>query len=219
MTESKLIRVVVVDDHTVVRGGINFFLSTVDDIDLVGEADSGESALTLCDELEPDVVLMDLLMPGLGGVAATRAIRECHPQTRVVALTSYVEDDLIQQVLQAGAAGYLLKDVPPPDLAAAIRDAFAGRTILAAEATDALVRQMTGNHTPDVNTDLTKRELAVLRLMADGSTNKQIAARLSLSANTIRTHVSSILSKLNAANRTEAVRLAIKHQLIPNDDR
>jgi len=215
MSTAAPIRVIVVDDHAVVRGGINFFLSTVDDIELVGEANSGEAAIALCDELQPDIVLMDMMMPGLGGIAATKAICKRHPHIRVIALTSFAENDLVQSVLQAGATSYLMKDVPPHELAAAIRDAYAGRATLASEAAEALIRQVIQDKEPQVDTDLTEREIEVLTLMIEGLSNKQIASQINLSPNTIRTHVSSILAKLNAVNRTEAVRLAIQHNLIP----
>lgn len=216
MSDAAPIRVIVIDDHAVVRGGINFFLSTVDDIELVGEASSGEAALALCDELQPDVVLMDMIMPGLGGIAATQAICKRYPRIRVIALTSFAGNDLVQSVLQAGATSYLLKDVPPHELAAAIRDSYAGRATLASEAAEALIQQVFNNKEPQVDTDLTERERAVLTLMIDGLSNKQIANQMHLSPNTIRSHVSSILAKLDATNRTEAVRLAIQQNLIPH---
>lgn len=215
MSDAAPIRVIVVDDHAVVRGGINFFLSTIDDIELVGEANSGETAIALCDQLQTDVVLMDIVMPGQGGVAATRTICERHPHVRVIALTSFADNDLVQSVLQAGATSYLMKDVPPHELAAAIRDSYAGRATLASEAAEALIRQVVQNKKAQVNTDLTEREMAVLMLMVEGLSNKQIAQQMNLSPNTIRTHVSSILAKLEATNRTEAVRLAIQHNLLP----
>ncbi|MCB0155271.1 MAG: response regulator transcription factor [Anaerolineae bacterium] len=214
MTDSTPIRVVVVDDHDVVRGGINFFLSTVPDIDLVGEAGSGEQAIALCEQLRPDVVLMDMRMPGMGGIAATEVICRHHPQTRVVALTSFAENQLVQEALQAGATSYLLKDVPARELAEAIRGAYAGRTTLASAAAQALIQQVVKNKELQVETDLTERELTVLRLMVDGLSNKEIAKELNLSPNTIRSHVSSILSKLGVTNRTEAVRLALQRHLI-----
>ncbi|MCB9100709.1 MAG: response regulator transcription factor [Anaerolineales bacterium] len=215
MSDAAPIRIIIVDDHAVVRAGINFFLSTINDIELVGEANSGETAITLCDQLQPDIVLMDMIMPGQGGIVATRTICERHPHIHVIALTSFADNDLVQSVLQAGATSYLMKDVPPHELAAAIRDSYAGRATLASEAAEALIRQVVQNKKPQANTDLTEREMAVLTLMVEGLSNKQIAQQINLSPNTIRTHVSSILAKLEATNRTEAVRLAIQYNLFP----
>ncbi|MCB0167711.1 MAG: response regulator transcription factor [Anaerolineae bacterium] len=215
MSDAAPIRVLVVDDHAVVRGGIKFFLSTIDDIELVGEANSGETATARCDELQPDVVLMDMIMPGQGGIAATRTICERHPHIRVIALTSYADNDLVHNVLQAGATSYLMKDVPPHELAAAIRASYAGRATLASEAAEALIQQVVLNKKTQINTNLTDREIAVLNFMGGGLSNKQIAQQMNLSPNTIRSHVSSILTKLEATNRTEAVRLAIQHNLLP----
>ncbi|MCB0213793.1 MAG: response regulator transcription factor [Anaerolineae bacterium] len=204
----------VVDDHAVVRGGIKFFLSTIDDIDLVGEASSGETAIPLCDELQPDVILMDMVMPGMGGVAATRIIYKRYPHIHIIALTSFVENDLVQNALQAGASSYLMKDIPPQELTAAIRHAYAGRTTLAAEVAEILVRQALCTKETPIDPHLTERETDVLTLMSEGLSNKQIANQMHLSPNTIRSHVSSILGKLEATNRTEAVRVAIQQNLI-----
>jgi NarL family two-component system response regulator LiaR len=212
MVEEKRIRVMVVDDHAVVRSGIEYSLLALDDIELVGSAESGEEAVRLCIELEPDVILMDMLMPGMNGIEATRTILEISPRTRVVALTSFQEGDLVQDMLQAGALSYLLKDVGMNELADAIRAAHAGRAILAPEAAKALVEA--ANRPQDVDFDLTERELDVLALVVDGKSNADIADQLGVSLSTARFHVSAILSKLGAGNRAEAAALAMKHKLV-----
>ena len=211
MALSEAIRVMIVDDHTVVRGGLRFFLLTVDDIELVAEAASGEEALRLCDESKPDVVLMDLVMPGMDGIETTRILCERHPKTRVIALTSFQDGDLVQKALQAGAISYLLKDVPIDDLAQAIRAAHTGRSTLAPEAAQALVKSTMQQPVPD--DELTDRQKEVLALIVEGLSNAQIASRLVISVATVRYHVSIILSKLGAANRAEAAALAVKHKL------
>jgi NarL family two-component system response regulator LiaR len=206
------IRVMVVDDHAVVRSGIEYSLLALDDIELVGSVDSGEEALRLCNEARPDVVLMDMMMPGLGGVATTRALLERCPQACVIALTSFQEGDLVQEALQAGAISYLLKDVGMEELAEAIRAAHAGRPLLAPEAAKALAE--TAAQPPDLGRDLTEREQEVLALIVDGKSNPDIAVALGVSLSTARFHVSTILSKLGAANRAEAAALAVKHRLV-----
>jgi NarL family two-component system response regulator LiaR len=212
VTGSDPIRVLLVDDHAVVRSGLGAFLMAFDDLDMVGEASGGEEAVRLCDQLEPHVVLMDLVMPGMDGAAATRAIRERHPEIRVIALTSFKEKELVEAALQAGAIGYLLKNVSADELARAIREAYAGRPTLAPEAAQALIEAARRPPTP--GSDLTEREREVLALMVEGLTNPEIAERLIVSRSTVKFHVSNILSKLGAASRTEAVSLALKHRLL-----
>lgn len=212
MTEPNRIRVMIVDDHAVVRSGIEYSLLAVDDIELVGAVDSGEKALRLCEEVQPDVVLMDMLMPGMSGAAATRAIREHCPQARVIVLTSFQEGNLVQEALQAGAMSYLLKDVGMDELAAAIRAAHAGRAVLAPEAAKALAEATVQPSEPGY--DLTEREQEVLSLIVAGKSNAEIAEMLGISLSTSRFHVSTILSKLSAANRAEAAALAVKHGIV-----
>lgn len=212
MTENKPIRVMIVDDHAVVRSGLGAFLMAFDDLELVAEASSGEQAVALCTQLHPDVILMDLVMPGMDGAAATHAIRNKCPGVQVIALTSFKEQELVHGALQAGAIGYLLKNVSTEELASAIRAAHAGRPTLAPEAAQALISAARKPETPKF--DLTDREKEVLNLMVDGLSNPQIAACLFVSRSTIKFHVSSILSKLGVSSRTEAVALAIEQQLV-----
>ena len=213
MSPSRPIRVMLVDDHAMVRLGLSTFLKVFDDLELAGEADSGEAALRLCAQVSPDVVLMDLVMPDMDGVTATRLIRQQFPDVQVVALTSYTEAGLVQNALQAGAIGYLLKDVSADELARAIRAAHSGRATLSPEAAQALVNA--ASQLPLPGQDLTEREREVLALMVEGLNNTQIAARLVVSPSTIKTHVSHILSKLSVASRTEAVALAVRFRLVP----
>lgn len=212
MSKGELIRVLLVDDHAVVRSGLGAFLMAFEDLELVGEARNGDEAVRMCEELNPDVVLMDLVMPGMNGAEATSIIREQHPETQVIALTSYKEEELVQGVLKAGAIGYLLKNVTGDELADAIRAAKAGQPTLAPEATQALIHATT--KPPDLGFDLTKREREVLSLMIEGLNNPDIAERLVVSRSTVKFHVSSILSKLGASSRTEAVALALQHNLV-----
>jgi two-component system, NarL family, response regulator LiaR len=207
------IRVMLVDDHAMVRRGLATFLMVFDDFKLVGEAENGEAAIRLCAEVLPDVILMDMVMPEMDGASATHAIRQQYPQIQVIALTSFKEGELIRSALEAGAIGYLLKDVSADDLARAIRAAHAGRATLSPEAAQALVE--TANQPPAPGLDLTEREREVLILMIEGLNNTQIAGKLTVSPSTIKSHVSNILSKLGVASRTEAVSLALRHRIVP----
>jgi NarL family two-component system response regulator LiaR len=202
-----------VDDHMMVRRGLATLLKVFADVQLAGEAESGSAAIQLCGEILPDVVLMDMVMPDMEGVAATRAICQKYPQVQVIALTSFKEADLVKKVLEAGAIAYLLKNVSGEDLVRAIRAAHAGRATLSPEAAQALVES--ANQPPTPGLDLTEREHNVLALMIEGLNNKQIAERLMVSPSTIKFHVSNVLSKLGVASRTEAVTIALRNHIIP----
>jgi two-component system, NarL family, response regulator LiaR len=212
VTNTLPIRVMLVDDHTMVRRGLATFLKVFDDLQLVGEADGGETAVQLCADVSPDVILMDMVMPDIDGVTATRLIRQRFPTVQVIALTSFKEEGLVQSALQAGAIGYLLKDVLADELAQAIRAAHAGRGTLAPE----IVQSMTHAATlpPAPGYDLTEREQEVLALMVAGLNNSEIAEKLVVSPSTIKSHVSNILAKFGVASRTEAATLAVRHRLV-----
>lgn len=212
MTESAPIRVMIVDDHTVIRMGIRFALLAFDDIEVVGEVGSGQEAIDLGMRVQPDVVLMDLVMPGMNGVEATKALRAACPGTQVLALTSFQEGHLVQNALQAGAIGYLLKDVSVDELARAVRLAAQGQPSLAPAAGQALVQ--TATQAPKLGHDLTERERDVLALLVEGLSNQQVAERLVISPATVKFHISSIRSKLRATSRTEVVILAMQHKLV-----
>ena len=213
MIESEPIRVLSVDDHAILRGGLKFLLLAFEDIELVGEARSGPEAIRLCSQLQPDVVLMDMMMPEMDGIAATQAIKEQCPDIQVLVLSSFSDHASVQQVIQAGAIGYLLKDVPIDELADGIRAAAAGKTVLAPEATQALVRAA-GPQAPQPGCDLTERQIEILALLVEGLTNNEIAERLILSPYTVRNHISEILSKLDTSTRTEAAALAVRLGLV-----
>ena len=213
MSTFKQIRVMLVDDHAMVRQGLAFFLDTLDDIKLVGEATSGEEALAVCALVNPDVIVLDLLMPGLDGVATLRAIREAHPNIQLIMLTSSRDHDLVKNALQEGAVGYLLKDSSIDELAYAIRAAYSGKTILSPGVAQILIGGLKNEPVLEIP-PLSEREREVLKFMVQGLTNRQIALRLAIHYSTVKFHVSTILSKLNVASRTEAVALALKHNLV-----
>jgi NarL family two-component system response regulator LiaR len=221
MSTSEPIRVMIVDDHTMVRRGLSTILRVRPDLELVAEAGNGREALELCKEVQPDVILMDLLMPEMGGPEATRLVREQWPQVQVIALTSFQEKELVREALQAGAISYLLKNVSAEDLAAAIREAHAGRSTLAPEAVQALIqadkRAVFRERDLPEEFGLTPREREVLALLVEGLNNPEIANRLVVSRSTAKAHVSNILSKLGVSNRAEAIAMALQHNLPPRD--
>lgn len=207
------IRILLVDDHQVVRSGLRAFLSVFDEFEFVGEASNGRDAVALCPQCKPDVVLMDLLMPEMNGAEATREIRRICPNVQIVVLTSFREETLVEEALKAGAIGYLLKDVTADELSDAIHAAVAGKPTLSPEATQALIHASI--HGQPAVPELTERERDVLRLMVAGDSNPEIARKLIVSLSTVKFHVSSILSKLGAGSRTEAVSMALTNRLIP----
>ena len=213
-SDPKPVRVMIVDDHLLMRDGLSLLVSTFDDLEVVAVAKSGEEAVRLCRQAQPDVILMDVVMPNMDGPTATAHIREAWPHIQVLALTSFVEEDLVQRAIGAGAIGYLLKKVSPDELAEAIRAAHLGRSTLDSDAMQLLVKSV--HRPPPLGHDLTEREREVLALLAVGLTNKEIAEELTLSPATVRVYVSHILSKLGAGNRTEAARLALEHKLVPS---
>jgi NarL family two-component system response regulator LiaR len=212
MTNAIPIRVMIVDDHPMVRRGLAAFLKVHADLELVGEASDGPEALRLCEQVKPDVILMDLVMPAMSGPKTTRAIREKFSEAQVIALTSFQDSQLVRQALEAGAISYLLKNVGANELAEAIRAAHAGRSTLAPEALQVLVQ--TAGEEPPTDYELTPREEEVLALLVEGLSNPEIAERLVVTRSTAKAHVSNILSKLGVSNRAEAVRVALEQKLV-----
>jgi len=212
MTMPKPIRVMIVDDHTVVRSGLGAVLASSDSMELVGEAENGEEAIRLCERLQPDVVLMDLLMPKMDGVTASKIIHERWPQIRIIALTSFREKEYVEGALKAGATSYLLKNVSADELISAINRAVLGQPSLSPEAAQVLIQ--TVNEPSQPGSDITEREREILALMVEGKSNNEIAKSIFISQSTVKFHVSNILSKLGVSSRTEAVALAIKHHLV-----
>jgi two-component system, NarL family, response regulator LiaR len=211
MTDQPNIRVMIVDDHAMVRSGLSTFLLVVSDLELVGEAENGDQAIVRCGLLKPDVILMDLMMPGTDGLTATRQIHQLYPAVRIIVLTSFKEDTLVQAALQAGAIGYLMKNVSAPELTAAIRSAYAGQMTLSPEAGLALA-QAGGQGAS--GPPLTDREREVLKLMVDGLTNAEIAERLVVSNSTVKYHIGNLFGKLQVDNRVAAVALALQKKLV-----
>ena len=210
-----MIRVLIVDDHPLVRQGISAFLEALPDVEIVAEAGSGQEAITLAEEHIPDVVLMDLIMPEMDGVEATRQVRTVSPRSQVVVLTSYHEDEHVFPALQAGALSYMLKDVSLEQLAEAIRNAAKGEAVLHPKIALRVIQELHGPKLkPNPFTDLTKREVDVLRCIAEGLSNAEIASQLTISEYTVKGHVSNILSKLHLSDRTQAAVLAWRQGLI-----
>jgi NarL family two-component system response regulator LiaR len=212
MSEQAPIKVVIVDDHPILRHGIRTMLFTFDDISVVGEAGNGLEALARCQDTKPDVMLMDVVMPGMNGVETTRAVLKQCPQVKIIMLTSFPNQGLVQEALEAGAVGFLLKDAPIDTLGDAIRSAHAGHSTLAPEATQALIQDK--SRPPKLGHDLSPREREVLALVVEGLSNEEIADRLVISVNTVRKHVSACMSKLEATNRAQAAAQAVRHQIV-----
>jgi NarL family two-component system response regulator LiaR len=212
MTEANQIRILLADDHTVVRSGLNAVLAMQDDFKIVGEASDGEEALRLCEVLQPDIVLMDLLMPKLDGVVATKSIKQRWPQIKVIALTSFKDQEYVEGALKAGASSYMLKNVSADELVNAVRRTHAGQPSLSPEAAQVLIQRVSEPAQPGI--DMTDREREILALMVEGLSNKKIAERLTINDSTVKFHVSNILSKLGVTSRTEAVAMAVKRRLV-----
>ncbi|MCA9959490.1 MAG: response regulator transcription factor [Chloroflexota bacterium] len=208
------IRVMLVDDHDMVRKGLGVFLKAKPDLQLIAEARNGQEAIDQCAIEQPDVILMDLVMPEMDGAAATRIIRQRWPQVQIVALTSFQEKNLVHDVLQAGAIGYLLKNVSIDELATAIRAAHAGQSTLAQEAVQALIQPAAPAAEPPPDYELTAREMEVLSLLVEGLNNPEIAEKLVVSRATVKAHVSHILNKMGVSNRAEAIALALRQEVV-----
>jgi NarL family two-component system response regulator LiaR len=208
-TQGELIRVVSADDHELMRGGIRFTMMAFDDLELVGDARRGEDVVRLCQELDPDVALIDMKMTGMNGIETTEAVKQSCPEVQVVILTSFHDPDLVRQAMRAGAVAYVLKDASKDDLAAAIRAAKAGQTTISPEAARDLL-----SDSSDDDIALSDREREILPLLAKGMSNKQIAARLHRSPFTIRYHVSQLIKKLDATNRAEVAAIAVERGMI-----
>lgn len=214
--QSNPIRVMIVDDHMMVRDGLKVFLSINDDLEIIAEAADGAQALALCAQRQPDVILMDIVMPNMDGPTATRRIHAEFPGVRVIALTSFADATLVQRAVGAGAIGYLFKDVHADELAQAIRHAQRGCSTVTGGAAEMLLRSAAGQ--PALGHNLTPREREVLALLVAGKTNQEIADHLTISFGTARLHVSNILAKLGAGNRTEAALLAVQHRMTAAQD-
>lgn len=211
-SDSKIIKVMIVDDHPIVRNGLEASLLADPDLELFGMAKSGAEAMVLCKDSTPDVILMDLVMPDMDGLETTRAILDRHPQVKIIILTSFPEEDLVQRALQSGAIGYLLKNVSISTLSNAIRSAYSGQSTLSPEATEVLIQSKSKSQ--NLGNDLSSRELQVLALVAEGLSNEEIAEQLVISPYTVKNHVSACISKLGANNRTQAVKIAIDNGLL-----
>jgi NarL family two-component system response regulator LiaR len=214
------ISILITDDHALVRQGIRTFLELQPDLTVIGEADSGKAAVRLAEELAPDVVLMDLVMPGMTGVEATRQVKQVSPHSQIIVLTTYHEDEYIFPALRAGALSYVLKDIGPDELAATVRKAKQGKSVLHPCVASRLVEELHGTRRdiPNLFTMLSDRELEVLRLMADGLSNAEIAHTLVIGEKTVKTHVSSILSKLHMMDRTQAAVFAWQQGFVTRRD-
>jgi two-component system, NarL family, response regulator LiaR len=211
MNSSSSIRVLLVDDHNVVRSGLATFLRAYEDLQLVGEAKNGIEAVNFCHQQQPDVILMDIMMPTMNGISATRAILADYPDIKIIAMTSFDEANLVNEVLGAGAMSYLLKNITADELVKAIRDAVSGRSTLSPEAARVLIESTRVTKQPF---DLTEREMEVIHLVVQGQSNQQIASTMVITVATVKAHVSSILSKLQVSSRAEAIAYAIKHKIV-----
>jgi NarL family two-component system response regulator LiaR len=210
-----VIRVLIADDHAVVRRGLRTFLELQEEIEVVGEAEDGEAALAAAERLDPDVILLDLVMPRVDGIAALHGLRERSPRSRVIVLTTFLEDDKLLPAVRAGAAGYLLKDVEPKELVSAIQTVHAGEALLHPAAAARVMAELVESSRPSPASLLTPREHEVLALIARGQPNKVIARELGVSEKTVKTHVSNVLGKLGVSDRTQAALYAVREGLVP----
>lgn len=216
------IKLLIVDDHIVVRQGLRGFLELLDDFEIIGEGSNGVEAVKLAAELKPDVILLDLVMPEMDGIEATRRIRLADPKARILILSSFSNDDNVLPAIRAGAMGYVLKDIDPDDLAEALRETYRGKSQLHPDIAQKLIAHVqqddpNGDSADDQLSQLTEREVEVLKLIAQGMSNREIARALSISHATVKTHVSNLLGKLHLADRTQAAIFAIRLGLVPED--
>ncbi|MGV3464254.1 MAG: response regulator [Heyndrickxia sp.] len=209
-----MIKVLLVDDHEMVRIGVSAFLSIQQDIEVVGEADSGEKGVELALSLRPDIILMDLVMGGMDGIEATKAIMKEWPEAKIIIVTSFLDDEKVYPALEAGASSYMLKTSKASEIAEAVRATYAGQSVLEPQVTGKMMMRMKQGNKRPLHDDLTNREIEILLLMAEGKSNQEIADDLFIALKTVKTHVSNILSKLEVQDRTQAVIYAFKHQLI-----
>lgn len=210
---SEKIRVVLVDDHDVVRQGFKYFIDAIEELELVGEASNGQEAIKVVHDLKPDIVLMDMMMPKMNGIEATKAILDYTTNTKIIALTSFVDDEkLVKDALEAGASGYFFKNVSVDELANAVRKIHNGEMALASDATRLLVKANSAPQEPDVS--FTEREQDVIKLMVEGLNNREIGEKLFISRATVKFHISSVLSKLGVTSRTEATAIIVQHKLV-----
>ncbi len=212
MSGEEKIKILLVDDHDMVRQGLIVLLRTFDDFEVVGETGDARKSVTLCAELQPDVVLMDILMPHMNGVAATKLIHERFPYIRIIALTSTTERNLIEDMFKAGAMSYIIKTGSIDEVAAAIRASVQGTAMLAPEVTDVLLTNI--HRAPQFGYDLSKQELKVLALLVEGLNNREIANRMVVSQSTVKAHIGSIFSKLNTNSRTKAIAIAVRNHIL-----
>lgn len=210
----KMIKVLLVDDHEMVRIGVSAFLSIQQDIEVVGEADSGEKGVELALSLRPDIILMDLVMGGMDGIEATKSIMKEWPEAKIIIVTSFLDDEKVYPALEAGATSYMLKTSKAGEIAEAVRSTYAGQSVLEPQVTGKMMMRMKQGNKRPLHEDLTNREIEILLLMAEGKSNQEIADELFIALKTVKTHVSNILSKLEVQDRTQAVIYAFKHQLI-----
>jgi NarL family two-component system response regulator LiaR len=207
----EIIKVLLVDDHEMVRMGLAAYLSTEPNIEVVGEASNGEEGVKLAEQFEPDVILMDLVMDGMDGIEATRRIRKAQPEAKVIVLTSFIDDEKVYPVIEAGAFSYLLKTSRAPEIVQAIEQAFRGQAVFESQITDKIMTRMRGGNTELPHLQCTPREMEVLKLIGEGKSNQDIADELFIGIKTVKTHVSNVLSKLCVDDRTQAAIYAYKH--------